>query len=144
MTTQTEVSKVIPAAKAAPKRKPNLRPISLTVIVLLAIIGIAVAAIPFKSAAVSESSRSLEAASARYQGLAEYYLNDLGSAFQRSRAAWTARYQGLAESYSPNTRSNQAWAAHYQGLADLHTAEVERALQAWSDRYQGLAYYFGE
>lgn len=77
---------------------------------------------------------------ARNQGLADAYLEELG--LQKSSAAWSARYQGLADDYQQ--RVANAWAARNQGLADAYLEELglDRAAEAWVARYQALAAYF--
>jgi hypothetical protein len=74
--------------------------------------------------------RSIEAESARYSGLAGFYMAEKSDG-QRAIEAEATRYSGLATLYAEeNQRAFEAEAARYSGLATLYTSVEEKSASA--------------
>lgn len=147
MTTQTEITTPNHVVAIPSKIKPNVWPLILIAILILAVVGAVVLVSPPKAEVVSGNTRALDAMSARYQGLAEVHAAN-NPVSVGSLEASTARYDGMVEAFSFEGVSGLeagrlASAARYQGLAEVHvTGEVASPEVYWSTtaaRYQALA-----
>lgn len=73
MTTETKITESQQAVQVPLQIRASLWPSALAVLVFLSLVGATILVIPPKGEDFFSSRRALEATSARYQGLAEYY-----------------------------------------------------------------------
>ena len=88
---------------------------------------------------LSGTSAGLEASSARWAALGEYF-----GAESRVRSADAARWSALGEYYAPNYEAIAAVnSARWSALGNLYRNRLETSLEASSARWAALGEYFG-
>lgn len=148
MTTPIDIQKLYPAISAPYPKKISLRPVIFTVFLILVLFSAVIIEKPVQENVFSWDYRSLDAQTARYQGLADLYAAAMNAPVAlRSFEAQSARYQGLADLHTSFiSRSLEAQTARYQGLANLYVFKSRmanlRSHKAQSARYQAMAEYY--
>ena len=127
MTTQTEAKRSNQVIQVLLLKKASIWLWVLAALLIISLVSATQIGNSSKDVEISGNTRALEADSARYQGLADFYANTEEFGTQRSLDAMAARYQGLAYFYanaeiSGTQRALDAMSARYQGLADFYAA----------------------
>jgi hypothetical protein len=130
MTTQTEVTRSNQAIQVLLPKKASLWLWVLAVLLIISVVSATLLVVSSKDVEISGNTRALEADSARYQGMADFYANTEVLGTQRAMDAMSARYRGLADFYantekSGTQRAMDAMAARYRGLADFYAASEQ-------------------
>lgn len=148
MTTQTNVNRSSETIQAKVQVNPPIMRFVIVALLLTAVITAIFLVISPGEGVIDTNNRAVEAQTARYQGLADWFAKKQAG-LERGWDASAARYQALANDYalSKMPPAFKAEAARYQGLADVYMANkaaLERGWDASAARYQGLAIYFEE
>ena len=148
MTTQTQLSDSPQVVQSPCKSGLNFFPWVLASLAIIALIVITIAVIPTKGGNLDHNVKTLEAISARYQGMADIHAANRQLDSQKALESVSAHYQGLANLYGATLVSNsqkalESISARYQGQVDLIAAkrqsDSQKALESISAHYQGLA-----
>jgi hypothetical protein len=142
MTTQTNVNRSSETIQAKVQVNPPIMRFAIVALLLIAVITAIFLVISPGEGVINTNNRAVEAQTARYQGLADWFAKKQAG-LERGWQASAARYQGLADlDASAKTRAIQASAARYQGLAEEYAAKKAALKSGWdasAARYQALA-----